>query len=142
MTTALGALHEAIWSAFEPRLQQIGLSMTDFQVMSAIHAARGMAAQIQIAAALGITAPSLSEAVRAMERSGLVQRKVTSADRRVRILGLTDKGDAMLRSAFRILESIEASMTEGLRERDHDVALVTIKRMLDAIEASDLLKTR
>ncbi|WP_224392040.1 MarR family winged helix-turn-helix transcriptional regulator [Pseudonocardia sp. ICBG1293] len=75
-----------------------GLGVTGFAVLDVL-ARRGRLAQRELAARVRVAPTSLTPVVDALETAGLVTRRGDRADRRVRLVGLTDAGRARWRAA-------------------------------------------
>lgn len=76
----------------EPQLERAGLTLSSFELLSAIRSSGGKASQADIARRLGITPPSLSEAVRYATQKGLIEQVADIQDKRLKRLRLTDAG--------------------------------------------------
>src|SRR5476651_1423749 len=87
-----GLLCELLTAAIEPKLQETGVSLGTFELLSAVHASGGKATQVEIARRLGITPPSLSESVKGATARNLIEQHVDSDDGRRKILKLTPTG--------------------------------------------------
>lgn len=101
-------LNELISARLEPALREVGLSFGTFELLSAVKAGNGQRTQIELADELGITAPSLCEAVQAGIKKGWLTQVAGQTDRRTKFVGLTSTGDHAVQhvlSAFRDLEN-------------------------------------
>lgn len=72
-----------------------GITPARFQVLLMIHAARGIA-QRELTRALGQHPSTVTKALEALERHGLVVRAVSGHDRRSRVLRLSLEGEAQV----------------------------------------------
>ncbi|MDX8033352.1 MarR family transcriptional regulator [Lentzea sp. BCCO 10_0856] len=92
-----------------------GVSLARTKVLQVL-ARLGPAKQTQLAEELGMAARSITQAVEAMERDGLVRRSSDADDRRVKVVTLTEEGgralaageaagDEILRSIFQRLDA-------------------------------------
>lgn len=71
--------------------QESGLTPTQIQILNLLKR-RGATGMKALAREMAIKAPTLTDSVLALERKGLVKRRPSSADRRVMLAELTDKG--------------------------------------------------
>lgn len=110
-----------------PELEKAGLTLSSFELLSAVHASGGKASQAEIARRLGITPPSLSEAVQFAARQGFVEQVADTEDRRLKRLRLTTSG----RKAVHVV-------TVAIRETEESVLSQTDPGRLE--EALKLLR--
>lgn len=73
---------------------------------------RGDVTQEEIAGACGVDKSTVSRAVSAMERRGLIVRRLNPADTRRKILSLTDKAGALKEKC---VQAVEVSLERALR---------------------------
>ena len=73
--------------------------------------------QAQLAAALGVEAPTVTKMVARMEAHGLVTRHADDADRRASRVFLTADGKRLKRPVERIWKKLTAEMTAELSDR-------------------------
>jgi DNA-binding MarR family transcriptional regulator len=106
--------YEAVATRLEPRLQAVGLSLGTFELLSAVHAARGKAHQAALARRLGVTPPTLCEALRSAVRAGLVTQDRDPSDARIKRVSLTAAGTAALGRALLALDELEREVVEEL----------------------------
>lgn len=108
-----GLLVELLTAAMSPELERVGLTVSSFELLSAIHASGGKASQAEIAQRLNIRPPSLSEAVRYASQKGLVEQVGVEEDRRLKRLRLTAAGR---RAVHEVLESVRQTESEMVAE--------------------------
>lgn len=83
------ALRHHAWRRETPR----GLTPTQAQIVATLRAGPPAGLRVsEIAERLAVTAPTASDAVAALERKGLVERRGAADDRRARLVSLTDAG--------------------------------------------------
>lgn len=108
-----GLLVELLTAAMSPELERVGLTVSSFELLSAIQASGGKASQAEIAQRLNIRPPSLSEAVRYASQKGLVEQVGVEEDRRLKRLRLTTAGR---RAVHEVLESVREAESEMVSE--------------------------
>lgn len=118
LTGLVSVLSELTASLVEPVLQAHGLGFGTFDLLSAVHAADGRESQTQIAARLGISAPSLTEAIQSAARRGLVEQLVVANNLRARRVMLTDKGQKILGECLAKLAEAEESALRGMSAQE------------------------
>ena len=80
------------------------------------------------------TQPSL-EVVRVDEARGLLLRNTTPEDRRVRLLTLTNEGQALLDTALPSMQRAQARMLEPLPPRELDQFMRMLRQLVTANNA-------
>ncbi len=136
LTGSASLLGDLAASAVEPVLASEGLGIGSFDLLSAVRAAGGRETLAHIAARLGIVPSSLTEAVTAAEKKGLVERLTSSNDRRVRRLMLTERGEQLLDLCLNALEERESKIRSSLGASEVDAAIKTIQRACDLLQQS------
>ena len=110
-------------------MRATGISASVFELLSTISAGNGKDTQVEVARKMGITAPSLSEAVRAAVARGLIEQVASETDGRKKRLKLTRKGRASLNRVVEQIEMAESSIVEGLTEDELSMTLAVLKRL-------------
>lgn len=105
---------ELITAAMQPDLEKAELTLAGFELLSAVFAGGGKAAQADIAKRLGISPPSLSESVRVAVRKGFLVQTSIPGDARVKRLQLTPRGKSAVRSVMLAVNRTEVEILEGL----------------------------
>ncbi len=109
-------LAELMQLTLEPLLDAEKLSVATFDMLTAIQSGEGMATQAQVAGMLRVSAPTLSEAVKAAVEHGLVVQRDDPNDRRMRRLDLTARGKEIVRKAMKLMDETELVLRDGLTE--------------------------
>ena len=121
-----GLLCELLTAAMEPKLEESGLSLGTFELLSAIHGSGGRATQVEVSRRLGITPPSLSESVRTAAARGLVEQHADSDDGRRKILKLTPAGRKAMTSIVKGVNNAEVRMVGDIGEDQISAAIETL----------------
>lgn len=95
---------------FDRAMMQQGASLAQTKMLLSIQADKGSARAADIAERLGLTPRTVTEALDALERDGMIQRLPDPADRRVKRLEITAAGEA----AVAATEPLRREMTEEL----------------------------
>lgn len=128
LSTQAAVVTELVTSFLEIPLENAGLSLGSFELLSAVKAGGGMASQAEVAARMGIRPASLCEALRSVTSKGYIARSDDPHDRRAKRVKLTPKGERLY---LRCLESIAAAehlLSEGISERDLKSATSVLER--------------
>jgi DNA-binding MarR family transcriptional regulator len=95
-----------------------------------------------LAAALGVTQQAVSKTVAELERLGYVRRRADPADRRVRLVALTDRGRAAVTAAREERAAVEAELRERRGPRGVAAATKVMREVLDLHGAAAAVRTR
>jgi MarR family 2-MHQ and catechol resistance regulon transcriptional repressor len=112
----------------EESIARVGLCRTDFAALEALlH--KGPLTISQIQDKVFLASGSMTAAVDRLEKLGLVVRKTSRRDRRVRILELTAEGKRLAASCFKKhAEDLEALMS-ALSEKEKEQAYRSLKKL-------------
>ncbi len=90
-----------------------------------------------LASGIGLRAPTVSVAIRQLERHGWVVRHPHPRDRRALQLFLTPKGEAVYRHALAAHGRKFETLLAGLTPEERQTLLALLERALQAVEARD-----
>ncbi len=93
--------------------------------------------QTQIVEKTGIDRSTLADIVRRLVAKGLLQRKRTRRDARMYAVRLTDKGNAILKSAEPAAKSTDERVLSALSQSQRDGFLEALKRIIDVLDVSN-----
>ncbi len=127
----------ALGMRIEDRLmREKGVSLAQSRLMEVIqHTSR--ARWSDIATALGYSPRTITEALDALERDGLITRTPDPADRRAKTLRLTKKGTHDLAEAQVVRDQVRATMFGALIDGEKDKLVKMLQRMREAVQAID-----
>lgn len=128
-------LTELLSTALEPHLKEYGLTPATFDLLTAVHALEGGGSQAELARRLRVSAPTLSEAVRAAEQRGFLYASMSTSDRRRRVIQLTDVGKTAVERAVQALNQLEMQVVEEIEDREVKAAVTVLKRINQRIAA-------
>lgn len=133
LTGLASVLSELTASLVEPVLQKHGLGFGAFDLLSAVHAADGRETQTQIAARLGISPPSLTEAVQSAVRKGLIEQLVVATNQRARRVMITDKGKKILQECLDQVTQAETVAIQGVSAGELEQAKETLRKATNSL---------
>jgi len=107
-------LTEIVSEALAPVLAEQGLTQSAFDLLTTIRAGGGTIPQAEIARRLGISPPTLSEAIRSLVAAGLVEQRGSGTDRRIKTLAITSVGSRRLNRVLSALHQLENELTAGI----------------------------
>lgn len=114
LTGQAAILSELASAYIEPTLKQQGLNLGTFELLSAVQASKGQAKQNELAERLGITPPSLCEALKSAVKKGFVEQVASPTDQRAKIVRLTNKGSKALDFALLTINQMETRLRNSL----------------------------
>ena len=89
----------------------------------------GPSSQKDIAGELHVTAPSIANSVRRMEKKGLLTCEVSDEDRRSHILRITEKGNEAKMFCFKHFFQVDKEICHNISEED----LIIFERVLNTM---------
>ena len=114
------------------RLQGLGLSNRQAEIILNLLHHPG-SSQDDIAERLLINKSGVTRLLTAMEEDGLVKRTVSPTDRRVTLVYLTEKSEALVPGIRDVNRQWAAFMTEGLSEEEQQLLQRTLESIRDRI---------
>lgn len=107
--------HQRMAQLVERELARDGVEADGYALLSVV-GVRGAIPLTRLAAELGLPLTTASDAVRRLERRGLVRRSANPADRRSSLLELTREGDAAWRRGWDALRRIDEAVRPFLAD--------------------------
>lgn len=120
------------------RLEPIGLSTSQWQVLNLLRASRAALTQIEIAQALGIEGPSVVRLLDRLTSKGWIIRKPCPGDRRARLVKLTPKARVLLSDTDRIIRGLRKQIFRDIEPAELHECICTLQQVLRAIHLLDL----
>jgi MarR family transcriptional regulator for hemolysin len=127
----LGRTAGIVRRAFDAALTEAGGSLPVWLVLLNL-TIRRVASQRELAQAVGVSPPTLTHHLGAMEADGLIVRRRDPADRRNRMIELTDAGEA----AFARLRDVAARFDARLRAGFEQQELAALDAQLTRLAAN------
>jgi DNA-binding MarR family transcriptional regulator len=128
LSAQAGLLAQLVSTCVEPHLKTAGISPGLFELLSTIQAAENGTHQADLARRLGISSPSLCEAVRTAVGKGLVAQSAGDVDRRMKQLKLTVEGRKAIAKALQAVNQLEREMVENLDTQELRTAVAVLKK--------------
>ncbi|HXH60471.1 MAG TPA: MarR family winged helix-turn-helix transcriptional regulator [Fimbriimonadaceae bacterium] len=125
---------QAEW--LEPRLNELGVSWSSFQLLSTVASAGDEASQIEVARRLGVTAATLSESVQSHIERGLLRQVTSEKDKRVRLLVLTPTSTRLVQEIRNLVIESEQVMVKGLQFSETSNAASILDRVLSNLRST------
>ncbi len=117
-------------------LRPLGFSQATWRTLFFVSRAGGQIRQKDLAVDIGIEGPSLVHLLDSLEDSGLIRREVSEADRRAKLVNLTNTGKTEMRRIETILNSVRGSLLQDL-DKDQ---LSKCTKIFDVIKTNALAR--
>jgi DNA-binding MarR family transcriptional regulator len=101
----------------QPILERHGVTMWAYVVLTALRDGPARA-QAALAASIGADKTRLIPVLDDLQRRGLIEREPDPADRRARLLGLTEAGERVQRAVQAEIREEEAALLSGIEDGD------------------------
>lgn len=142
--SALHLLHRAGQCADELFAAQVGASEItprQYAVLMAVSEIKEPS-QTALVHRTGIDRSTLADIVRRLVERGLLQRRRTRRDARMYAVRLTEKGEMALQKAAPAARNTDERLLSALPQRDRQVFLEALERIVKMIEAGEVGETR
>lgn len=128
----VSVLNELSMQALYVPLRKAELAMGTFQLLSAVRAGQSKLTQTELADRLGITPPSLCEAVQSAAAKGYVIQKSKVGDKRARVVVLTKTGSRKIDAAVKAIEELDAMLVKQASSENLDITIRTLRAWIQA----------
>lgn len=118
----------ALMTEVTAALEGLGISQRGYCVLS--KARTGELTQIQLAELCALDKTTMVVTIDELERTGFAQRRLSTTDRRVRIVSVTSAGRRVLAEADRIVERIYDGVMKALPEGQRECFLSGLDRLV------------
>jgi MarR family transcriptional regulator for hemolysin len=108
-------------------LESLSVTPRAHCVLSA--AMQGEYTQTALAQAIGLDKTTMVVTIDALERSGLVERRTSSEDRRARVIAVTEAGAAKVAEGDRIVEQIHEDVLAALAPESREAFLDALRQL-------------
>ena len=124
------------WSTFidEAIRQKTGQPRARWQTLAALAFSDGPIATIELAERMAVQWPSLVRTLDGLETERLIERRINPADKRSRLVTITDKGLAVFRDVKAVLDPTRGALLEGFSDDELSAAERLLDRFFGAIE--------
>lgn len=136
MGPRVAAVYELHAEWMEPRLRDLGISWSTFQLLTTVANAGDKASQIEVATRLGVTAATLSESVQNHVDRGLLLQVQSTTDKRVRILTLTPQADEIIRKIKSLVLESDEVITRGILPEELTAFTKVVDRVIMNLESA------
>lgn len=131
----VGSLASAMRTGLNQELASFNVSSAQWAILEACH--EGEADTLtSLSRVIPIDSASISRQVERLVRTGLVQRRRSTRDRRLVRLSLTDAGMRLVPDLAERVQANNAKFLAGLAEREQQTMIRTIQRMLESAQVA------
>lgn len=127
-------LHQIAVAIFLHETEAHGLTPVQYATLQALRNTPGID-QRTLARSIGFDTSTIAGVVDRLEARGLLLRNTTPEDRRVRLLTLTNEGQALLDTALPSMQRAQARMLEPLPKREREEFMRMLHVLVDANNA-------
>ena len=127
------AVHHRMFRAVNDEMSASGLSLTRTKVLRRLHE-QGPARQSVLAADFELSPHSITDIVDGLERQGLAERQPDPADRRAKLVAITDAGQSTLDVANVTRERLLTQIFGALTQDDRAALLRLLDRLDEATQ--------
>jgi DNA-binding MarR family transcriptional regulator len=124
-------LHQLHCSLFLEETRDFGITPVQYSLMTTL-AARGELDQNSLALEIGLERTSVAEVVPRLQRRGLLERRRSSEDRRVKLVRLTRKGGVLLHRMARAVRRAHDRTIDRLDSSKRDAFLLQLIELVEA----------
>lgn len=140
----IGETHRLWRLRMNERLRPLGLSQARWTTLRALSRGGDAMPQMELAARVGVEPPTLVGILDGLVRSGFVQRRASSTDRRVKTVHLTAKAQRKLEQIEAVAHTLRMEVTQNIDAATLAAAvsaLESIKNQLTGIAAQEKAQT-
>ena len=132
-------LNQLSTQVFSRGMQEAGVKLTpvQFAAMDAIATYPGID-QAGVAARIAYDRATIGGVIDRLVQRGYVQRSVREADRRARVLNLTETGATVLREVVPLVRDLQDVILEELNADERDMFLELAKRVIGVTAESEM----
>lgn len=127
----IGETHRLWRTRMDERLRPLGLSQARWTTLRALARHGDAMPQTELAARVGVEAPTLVGMLDGLVRDGYVSRRNSIADRRVKTVHLTAKAKRQSEQIDRIAQTLRTEIMQHIKTGDLGIAV----RVLEAIRS-------
>lgn len=116
--------------AYDARLATLDLKLSEAFLLGHVHA-HGPLTQTQLAESLGIGRAATGSLIDALERKGLVERSADAGDRRVWLVGTTERAEPVVTGLAEVDVALREELWTGISRADRQQLIETLLRLQD-----------
>jgi MarR family transcriptional regulator, transcriptional regulator for hemolysin len=123
----LATVSHALTTELTAALEDLSVTPRGYCVLST--AVQGEYTQTALAHAIGLDKTTMVVTIDALERAGLVVRRMSGTDRRARVIAVTEAGREKVAEGERIVAGIQADVLSGLPPGSREPLMDALRRL-------------
>jgi MarR family transcriptional regulator for hemolysin len=120
--------YRALRKALDAELGHYGITFSQWQVLAGL-ALEGEISQVKLAELIGVEGPTLVRILDRMEQKGWIKRKISSRDRRQKLISPTKKIEGVWKKMTECAHGVRNNAVKGISSKD----VVKLRRLLEKI---------
>ncbi|MHC4267858.1 MAG: MarR family winged helix-turn-helix transcriptional regulator [Planctomycetota bacterium] len=120
--------NRALRKALDAELGHYGITFSQWQVLASL-ALEGETSQVKLAELIGVEGPTLVRILDRMEHKGWIKRKVSSRDRRQKLISPTKKVEGVWKKMTECAHGVRNGAVKGISSKD----VANLQRLLKKI---------
>ncbi|WP_245515493.1 MarR family winged helix-turn-helix transcriptional regulator [Rhizobium deserti] len=120
------------------RAKTSGLNPAQLAILELLEGRKDGLAVKEVATNLGVSQPTATDSIAALERKGLVAKRSAGTDKRGVNVGITSEGLSML-EAGRSSQSLAERTVDALAEHEQEDLLITLVKMIRHLQETDAI---
>ena len=129
----MGIVMHRVMKRAKSKYEEFDLNRSQASILFTLHQRSSMS-QKDLAESLNMTPPSITSAIRKMEKDGYISRKQDESDQRVMRLALTEKGESCIQNVKKVAEEMRELIFRGMSPEE----IMLFRRLL--IQINDNLE--
>ena len=129
----MGIVMHRVMKRAKSKYEEFDLNRSQASILFTLHQRSSMS-QKDLAVSLNMTPPSITSAIRMMEKDGYISRKQDESDQRVMRLALTEKGESCIQNVKKVAEEMRELIFRGMSPEE----IMLFRRLL--IQINDNLE--
>jgi MarR family transcriptional regulator for hemolysin len=109
--------NRALRKALDSELGHYGITFSQWQVLASL-ALEGETSQVKLAELIGVEGPTLVRILDRMEQKGWIKRKVSSRDRRQKLISPTKKTEGVWKKMTECAHGVRNGAVKGISSKD------------------------
>ena len=109
----MGIVMHRVMKRAKSKYEEFDLNRSQASILFTLHQRSSMS-QKDLAESLNMTPPSITSAIRKMEKDGYISRKQDESDQRVMRLALTEKGESCIQNVKKVAEEMRELIFRGM----------------------------
>jgi len=109
--------NRALRKALDAELEHYGITFSQWQILAGL-ALEGETSQVKLAELIGVEGPTLVRTLDRMEQKGWIRRKVSSRDRRQKLISPTKKVEGVWKKMTECAHGVRDEAVKGISAKD------------------------